>query len=459
MAFRDLVRVGYSWVLMFSERYRPQFHFTAQRHWLNDPNGCLYFDGVYHLFFQHNPEANEWGNMTWGHAVSPDLVHWTQRANAIRPYDGGTIFSGSAVVDHSNSAGFARGKETALVALFTHARPPFGQALAFSVDEGLTWQLYNDGHPVVPNQGLDPTERDPKVFWHQATQRWVMVLWVKEDTVRLFTSPDLKRWTHASDFIGRGFYECPDLFELPVDGDREHTKWVLHDAKLDYWIGSFDGRRFTPEAGPFRGDHGLNFYAAQSWDNTPGRRIQIAWMRGGQYPGMPFNQQMSFPCELTLRTVAAGVRLCRSPVDEIARLYDGQFVLKNATLAPNENPLAGISGELFDIEMDLRPNHASELGLRLHGETVAYKGGRISCLGRSAPLSPADGRIRLRLLVDRTSLELFANDGEVSMTSCFLPRASETNLELYASGGTARVNHLQVRQLRSSWGSSCDRSV
>jgi len=436
---------------VYFERYRPQFHFTAQRHWLNDPNGCVYAGGLYHLFFQHNPEANEWGNMTWGHAVSPDLVHWTQRADALRPYDGGTIFSGSAVVDHHNSAGFARGNEPALVTLFTHARPPFGQALAFSVDEGLTWQLYDDGRRVVPNQGLDPTERDPKVFWHQPTQRWVMVLWVKENTVRLFTSPDLKRWTRASDFIGRGFYECPDLFELPVDGNPDHTKWVLHDAKLDYWIGSFDGQRFAPEAGPFRGDYGQNFYAAQSWDNTPDRRIQIAWMRGGQYPGMPFNQQMSFPCALTLRTVAGAARLCRSPVDGITLLHDEKFALKDTALAPNENPLAGISGELFDIDMDLVQDQASELALRLHDEAVTYKGGRISCLGRSAPLSLASGRIRLRILVDRTSVELFANDGEVSMTSCFLPKARETNLELYACGGTVRVNHLQVRQLRSAW--------
>ena len=436
---------------MYSERYRPRFHFTARTHWLNDPNGCVYSDGVYHLFFQHNPEANEWGNMTWGHAVSPDLVHWTQLPDAIRPYDGGTIYSGSAVVDHCHSAGFNHGNEQALIALFTHARPPFGQALAFSVDAGLTWHLYENGRHVVPNQGMDPTERDPKVFWHEPTQQWVMVLWLKEDTARIFNSRNLKQWTHASDFVGRGFYECPDLFALPVDGNPERTKWVLHDAKLDYWIGAFDGTRFTPEAGPFRGDHGRNVYAAQSWNNTPGRRLQIAWMRGGEYPGMPFNQQMSFPCELTLRHVAAGVRLCRNPVPEIASLYGEQFVLTDRPLRPHENPLAGISGELFDIEMDVLPGDASEFGLRLYGEAVTYAGATISCLGKSAPLSPVDGSITLRILADRTSLEVFANHGEVSMTSCFLPKTTETQLELYANGGEVRVSSLQVRNLRSAW--------
>ena len=207
-----------------------------------------------------------------------------------------------------------------MIALFTHARPPCAQALAFSNDQGRSWKLYNSGKPVIPNQGRDDFERDPKVFWHQPTQKWVMVLWLQTDRVRFFVSDDLINWRHASDFVGEGFWECPDLFELPVDGDIQNRKWVLHDANFKYWIGVYDGVTFQPEAGPFQGDFGGNFYAAQTWNNTRDRVLQIAWMRGGEYPGMPFNQQMSFPCGLSLRKTPLGIRLFRMPVKEIENL-------------------------------------------------------------------------------------------------------------------------------------------
>ena len=205
----------------YTERYRPQFHFTARRNWLNDPNGCVFYDGEYHLFFQHNPSGLDWGNMTWGHAVSTDLVHWRQLSHALLPYGDGTIFSGSAVVDSKNLSGLGHGQEGLLVAAFTHARKPFGQAIAFSHDRGRTWERYADGEHVVPNQGLDDGERDPKVLWHEPSRKWVMVLWVQRNRARFFTSSDLRQWRHASDVVAQGFYECPDLFELPVDGDGQ----------------------------------------------------------------------------------------------------------------------------------------------------------------------------------------------------------------------------------------------
>jgi sucrose-6-phosphate hydrolase SacC (GH32 family) len=437
---------------VYSERYRPQFHFTAKANWLNDPNGCVYHDGQYHLFFQHNPAGLEWGNMTWGHAVSTDLVHWRQLPNAIEPYDGGTIFSGSAVVDPENTSGFGQPGNPALVAVFTHARKPFAQALAFSIDKGRNWSLYNGGRPVVANQGLDEGERDPKVFWHGPSQRWVMVLWVRKGVARFLTSVDLKHWTWTSDFTGEEFYECPDLFELPVDGDSRNTRWVLMDAAFRYWIGTFDGREFRPEAGSLRGDVGANFYAAQSWNNTGGRVVQIGWMSGGKYPGMPFNQQMSFPCELSLRTTPAGLRLFRMPVAEIERLRVASDSVSGHLLHAGEELRIGRSGDLLDVVAEIEASPDAAFSVRLHDVHLACSGGVIRCLGKEAAVPSAGSALRLRILLDRTSIEVFVNGGEIVMSSCILPAERETTVQCRAERGGIQIRNMVVHHLAPAWG-------
>ena len=444
---------------VYLERYRPQFHFTAKTNWLNDPNGCVFHDGQYHLFFQHNPAGLEWGNMTWGHAVSTDLVHWHQLPNAIEPYDDGTIYSGSAVVDLGNASGFGQPGHPALVAVFTHAKKPFAQALAFSTDKGRNWSLHNGGRPVVPNQGLDERERDPKVFWHNQTQRWVMVLWVQRGVVRILTSVDLKHWTRASDFTGEELYECPDMFELPVDDDSRNTRWVLADAAFRYWIGTFDGREFRPEAGPLRGDRGANFYAAQSWNNTGSRIVQIGWMNGGKYPGMPFNQQMSFPCELSLRTTPAGLRLFRMPVAEIERLRVAFDSASGRMLHAGEELLIGRCGELFDIVAEVESSPDAAFSIRLHDVHISCSGGVIRCLGKEAAVHSADNVTRLRVLVDRTSVEVFANGGEIGMSSCILPPERETTVRCCAERGSVQVRNIVVHHLASAWGDQSTQAV
>lgn len=438
--------------LRYREPYRPQFHFTAGTGWLNDPNGLVFYDGEYHLFFQHNPTGTEWGNMTWGHAVSEDLVHWRQLPHAIAPYNGGTIFSGSAVVDRNNSSGFG---ERPMVAAFTHAHKPYGQALAYSLDKGRSWQLHDRGRPVVENQGLEESERDPKVFWHEPSQQWVMVLWVQQGMARIFNSNDLKRWRRASDFVGPGFYECPDLFELGVDHEVDTRKWVLHDAGFNYWVGAFDGEAFTAEAGPLRCEFGPNFYAAQTWNGTVGRTIQIAWMRGGKYPGMPFNQQMSFPCRLALHRTAEGLRLRRTPVAELSGISGEPIFNDGFTLKPGTNLLAELNDGLYDIQLAFAPSSATAIGLRIDGQDVRYSfaAGSLASAGAAAHLEPDNGEIELRLLVDRTSLEVFGNRGTVSISSCFLPNANGTALELYAEGGAIVVKSISVRPLASIWDS------
>ncbi len=433
------------------DSYRPQFHFTARENWLNDPNGCVYFDGEYHLFFQHNPFGVEHGHMTWGHAVSPDLVHWRQLPHAIRPYDEGTIYSGSAVVDTGNTSGLGKGPQAPLVAAFTHASKPFGQAFAFSNDRGRTWELFDQGKHIVPNQGLDPEERDPKIFRHDPSGKWVMVLWVRQGQVRFFTSDDLLRWKHVSDFHAERFYECPDLIELPTDGDPSNTRWVLYDAAFEYWVGTFDGETFTAEEGPLPGDGGANFYAAQTWNNTPGRVVQIAWMRGGKYPGMPFNQQMSFPCELSLKTTPRGIRVYRMPVKEITTLHRHREAVENRTLRANELLAVGHPGDLFDVDVALSVSADSSFEIHLCGQVVSYGQQRIRCLGKGAGLLPRDGMLRLRILVDRTSIELFGNDGELSMTSCFLPPDEAQSVQLRAGPTGLDIRSLSLHTMASSW--------
>jgi len=446
---------------LYNETYRPQFHFTPKKNWMNDANGLVFYKGEYHLFFQHNPKGIHWGNMTWGHAVSRDLVHWEQLPNAIEPDRLGTIFSGSAVVDWDNTAGFQTGPEKVIVAIYTSAGgmsdeskgQPFTQSIAYSNDGGRTFTKY-EKNPVLPH--LLKENRDPKVVWHAPTKRWIMTLFKDGNTYGFFSSPDLKHWTHLHDISVPGCSECPDFFEMPVDGDRKNTRWVWTAANGHYLIGSFDGRRFTSHSGPHRMDWGANYCAVQTFSDIPesdGRRIQIAWMAGGKYPKMPFNQQMAFPCELTLRTFPEGIRMCRRPVREIHLLHAAEHKWTDVHLKPGDNPLADLAGELFDIRVEFEPPEAGEFGLRVRGQAVGYstRDKKLSCLGRSAELHPVDGRIKLHVLVDRTSIEVFGNDGALSMSSCFLPRVKDRSLAVYSIGGPTRVVTLTVYPLRSAW--------
>ncbi len=459
---------------LYNETYRPQFHFTARKGWLNDPNGLVFYAGEYHLFLQHNPFGNQWGNMTWAHAVSPDLMHWRQLSNALEPDALGTMFSGSAVVDWNNSAGFQSGAEKTLVAIYTAAGgtsdaskgQPFTQCIAYSNDRGRTWNKF-EGNPVLKE--ISDGNRDPKVFWHEPTRRWVMALYVdvpdgekKDDkgkprliqTIQFFASANLKAWTYLSRVDH--FFECPDLFELPVDGDSRNSRWVLFGADGNYLIGRFDGTTFTKESGKHTGDWGKNFYAAQTYSDIPaadGRRILIGWMRDGKYPSMPFNGQMTFPTELTLRASTDGIRLHKQPVREIHRLRAKTHAWKDTAVKPGENPLAQVSAELFDLEAEIDPGDAKEFGFILRGTKVNYSvnGQKLSCLGKSADLAPVNQRIQLRVLVDRASLELFANDGRLAMSSCFLPGPDDRRVSFFTTGGDAKVVRMELHELKSAW--------
>ena len=435
---------------LYAEALRPQFHFSSRRGWNNDPNGLVYFQGEYHLFYQHNPYGWNWGNMHWGHAVSPDLVHWRELPIALYPHAfGDWAFSGSAVVDWQNSAGFQQGDEPALVVAYTSTGR--GECIAYSLDRGRTFAEYQ-GNPVVAHQG-----RDPKLLWYGPGRHWVMAVYDEVGDKRyiaFYTSPDLKEWTYQSRI--EGYFECPELFALPVDGDPQQLRWVLYAADGSYAIGQFDGRQFVVESGKHPFNWGNCFYASQTFSDIPGadgRRIQMAWGRVDM-PGMPFNQMMNFPVELSLRTAEEGVRMCAEPVRELAGLRGQTRLWRDLELRPGDNPLAGSEGALWEIETEFDPAGAAEVGLVIRGLEVVYHAqeGRLSCGAQQAPLAPVGGCIHLHLLVDRTSVEIFANGGRVYLPMGLPPAAEGCDLVFFSRGGTAQVGVLRRCALRSSWG-------
>jgi fructan beta-fructosidase len=445
---------------LYQERLRQQFHFSARRGWINDPNGLYYADSEYHLFFQHNPYGRTWGNMHWGHAVSRDLVRWEEQEEALYPDALGTMFSGCGVVDWRNSAGFQTGDTPAQVLVYTAAGGtsaasqgrPSVQCLAYSNDRGRTWTKYA-GNPVL--EEVAAGNRDPKVIWHAPSGRWVMALFLDGNAFALFTSPDLKAWTRSADLTIPGCEECPDFFPLPVDGDRQRERWVFWGANGSYLLGQFDGATFTAESAVLRAYAGDACYAAQTWSDLPetdGRRVQIGWLRV-ETPGMPFNQCMAFPCELTLRTTPEGIRLCSTPVREIEILHERTRTWHDRALTGDSDLLAGIDGDLLDVRAEVAVGNATAFGLTVRGVPVTYDVARqeLTCLGMSAPLVPIDGVIRLRMLVDRASLEIFGNDGLLVMPlAVAFEETGQPPLGLFARGAAGLLS-LTVATLRSSW--------
>ncbi|RCS54813.1 hypothetical protein DTL42_06740 [Bremerella cremea] len=450
--FASYEEVGYD------QPYRPQFHFSSLRNWLNDPNGMVYLDGEYHLFFQHNPLANKWGNMTWGHAVSQDMVHWQQLPHAILPYEGGTIFSGTAAVDVDNTLGMQNGEVKTLVAAFTFAKSPFYQAMAYSTDRGRTFELWNEGKAVVPNNGYDDGERDPKIFWHEPSQKWVMILWVKQakpGRVLFFSSDDLRNWTEVSQFDRDWVFECMDLVELSVDGDPANKKWLLYDASFEYEVGEFDGKTFTTDKQVKRGDYGPNYYAAQSFNNMPDERcVSIGWMRGENHPfisqGMPFNQQMSFPTTMQLRTTSEGLKLYRWPVQEIEKLYEETVTLEATDLKAAAQKLQEFPAELVDLSIEFEAKESTELLFYLRGEKITYRDGAFHYGNTIVPAKPQDGVVSLRVLVDRASVELFANQGAAVSTHYAILEPFNRSLGLH-SDQEVNIRKLVVHRLKSAW--------
>ena len=478
-----------------SEPFRPQFHFTPQRNWMNDPNGMVYYDGEWHLFHQYNPSGDRWGHMSWGHAVSPDLVHWTHLPVALEEESGVMIFSGSAVVDWTNSSGLGKGGVPPLVAIYTgHREGRQDQRIAYSNDRGRTWTKV--ATPVLDLGMAD--FRDPKVAWHAPTARWIMTVALpNEHKVQFYASTNLKEWTLTGDFgpagATAGQWECPDLFPLPVQGGD--TTWVLvvnvnpggvtGGSGTQYFTGTFDGRRFVADSTRETrwADYGSDFYAAVSWNDVPradGRRVWMAWMSNWRYardvPTSPWRSAMTVPRTLSLRRTDHGLRLVQQPVAELnglrttsaARFRGGTFAAASTWLASR-----GDLGPLLDVEMEFAAmGGTSPFAIEIEtgaGErtSVVVDGGhgtlavdrRRSGLStfdtafaarHPAPLRIVNDAVRIRFLLDASSLEVFGQDGETSITDLVFPKGASRTLRLVAEGTAPRVRGITIHRLRSA---------
>ncbi|WP_226670778.1 glycoside hydrolase family 32 protein [Metabacillus litoralis] len=486
----------------YTEKYRPQYHFTPEVNWMNDPNGMVFYEGEYHLFYQYHPNGTTWGPMHWGHAVSKDLVHWEHLPIGLEPDENGMIFSGSAVVDRNDTSGFFNG-QSGLVAIFTHAdtypnseRPRQRQSIAYSHDQGRSWKKY-EGNPVLSDEEITDF-RDPKVFWHKETNRWIMVI-AAGQSVRFYTSSNLIDWEFASEFgeehgSHQGVWECPDLFELSIDGDHRKKKWVLflsigddpsfeEGSRTQYFIGDFDGKTFTNLNSPDKTlwvDRGRDNYAGVSWSDLPvddHRRIYLGWMSNWRYanvtPTKEWRSSMTIPRSLSLASTNVGLRLRQSPVKELESIRQESIILKKKVIKENENLLKELKSNTFEIIAEFEVGNIDEFGIKVcqsenEETTIGYNvetkkmfidrkmSGDVnfhkSFAGKhEAELEPKGNKIKFHLFVDCSSVEVFGNDGELVMTDLIFPDSSSNKLTLYSIGGEVNLNSLEFYMLKSTW--------
>jgi fructan beta-fructosidase len=432
---------------LYREINRPQFHFTVKRGWSNDVNGPIFYKGQYHLFWQAFPFGVNWdtGFMYWGHAVSKDLIHWQELAPALMLDRLGSPWSGSSLIDHKNDGGWGKDALVLFYTAFDRNTKKQVQCIAYSTDNGLTFNRYA-GNPILDSNrdvGSNDT-RDPKVFWYEPGRHWVMVLFEK-DGMSFYISTDLKRWTRKSHF--KGLYECPDLFELPVDGDPHHTKWILHGGSSSYFIGSFDGESFKPESPELHYAEGVNLhgddtlYAAQSFAEMPdGRRVQMAWGRI-KPEGMPFNQMMLFPTEFKLVTTPEGLRMRATPIVEIERLHGKTETLSSVSVAQANQALGEAGSEPLDVRLNVTLAKGDELSLRYRGNTLATI--------HSAELE--NGSKSLEILVDKGVAEIFVEGGARYIIRELPTSAGAHELALDLGNNKSEINRLEIVPMKSIW--------
>lgn len=471
---------------IYKEKYRPSVHYTPAQHWINDPNGLVYFAGEYHLFYQYNPFANVWGHMTWGHAVSQDLVHWKELPPAISEEGEVMIFSGSAVIDENNSSGFATRKgEVPMVAIYTGhiEKKSQSQHIAYSLDKGRSWTKYK-GNPVLD---LGTKEfRDPKVFWYAPEKKWVMAVVLPIDKKVLFySSKNLKEWAMMSSFgpagDTTGIWECPDLFKVPIDGSPGKFKWVLMHSPapyMQYFVGEFDGTTFVnenPSSIIYRPDYGPDYYAAIVYNGLPAASppISIGWVNNWEYardiPVSPWNGAMSLPRELRVKKSDSGWLLLQQPVKNFSRQYFGEKSWSNIS-----------TKEKWSLAESARGSYAAEITLHRHQKNrfdIGLAGGALVLTyddalstitlkrqGNSAfqnekflRLSNYSARLRLnsetltiKILFDQSIAEIYVNGGEAVMTAQVFPEKENQPLTLRSDNGD-KVPSIKFWQLKSIW--------
>lgn len=471
--------------------YRPIYHFTPSRNWMNDPNGLVYNNGTYHLFYQFNPNANVWGPMNWGHATSTDMMNWKDESIALTPDNLGTIFSGSAVVDVNNTGGFKTGTANPLVAVFTHAGATQQQSIAYSNDGGYNWTKYS-GNPVLPNPGISDF-RDPKVFWHEASAKWIMALAVN-DRIKFYSSSDLKAWVFESDFgmsygAHGGVWECPDLFPLVVDGSGI-TKWVLlvslnggpnGGTATQYFVGDFDGKNFTiSENKTLWMDYGTDNYAGVTYNNIPtsdGRRILIGWMSNWNYaqnvPTTTWRSAMTIPRKLSLAQVSGSYVLKSNPVVEYSTYKTNNpdtsatGPLKSISTKDNKIIKTGSYEINFNVDLNSSASFLLTLGNLKEKIYLSYDkpaqnlvvdrsgaGIDFANLLRQKIYSPYVAKVgqatKFQILVDKTSMEIFVDDGERVITTLFFPKYQYDLLRIEGDGTASAISNFNLKSISKS---------
>lgn len=485
----------------YQELHRPQYHFTPASGWMNDPNGLVYHDGVYHLFYQYYPHANVWGPMHWGHAISTDMVHWQHKPIALFPDEKGLIFSGSAVVDKNNTSGFGENGQIPLVAIYTYhnmqGEKEGGntfqtQGIAYSLDNGDTWTKY-EGNPVLGNNGIRDL-RDPKVFWHEETQSWIMAL-VAGDYAKFYRSKNLKEWENISDFgIGQGakggVWECPDLFKLKVEGSEEE-KWVLiisigngapnGGSGTQYFVGDFDGTTFTSDQMDYKWlDWGTDNYAGVTYNNIPnGERIFIGWMSNWQYalktPASTWRSAMTLPRKLFLKKINGDYVLHNYPLPSVDDLM-GTSERETVSIGIDEtyqtsNSGLGESNISFSMpNKDFKLTFSNEVGEKT--ALILDSTSSLLMLDRTesgatdfnydfgnklhyAAMKDIDEELEFSIYLDWSSIEVFVNGGQYAMTDQLFPSEPYTKLSIENfSSDELQIKDLKISSMRSVWESN-----
>jgi len=468
--------------MFHKEAFRPKFHFTQKTGFNNDPNGMVYHKGLWHYFWQHNPVKRRMGNQTWGHATSPDLLHWTQHPGKLFPFTNGdgAMFSGSGTVDKKNTSGF--GKD-AIVLFFTNTR--IGECIAYSTDKGKTFVRYEDNPIITFDQNnasgkLHHRGRDPKVIWYEYDKddtplndtakklggHWVMLVFDETEGKErrggaFYTSVDMKNWERQSLLLG--YYECMELFELPVDpsspegyagtsGNEKDKRWVVYSGDARYAIGDFNGKVFTPEhEGKYRLHHGT-YYASQTFDNPPdGRKIQVGWNTSRAADEAPYAGHHSFPHQLTLHREPEGIRMRANPIEEIERLRVKSHRIENVEFSEEKPVTLPFTSDTFDLTVEFEPGDTEEVFLRIPGTHILYKTKEQIIDHREIPLKIIDGKVKIRVLVDVCLYEIAGNDGRIyaSLPRDYKQKISE--IAVTARGGTAKLTNLEVHELKSTW--------
>jgi fructan beta-fructosidase len=474
---------------VYTEQYRPQFHFSPAVNWCNDPNGLVYHNGTYHLFYQHNPFGNVWGHMTWAHATSKDLIHWKHQPIAIPEENGIMIFSGTCVVDKNNTSGFGKDGKIPMVAVYTGHIENINQSqhIAYSLDDGKTWTKFS-GNPVLDLHKKD--FRDPKIFWHSQKKYWVMALMLPvEHMVQFYSSPNLKDWKHLSDFgpVGdtSGVWECPDLTQVPVEGAPGKKKWLLQmsqNASMQYFVGEFDGVRFTNEnttAEIVRPDYGPDYYAAIAYNQLPAAHLPTAigwinnWYYANDIPTTPWKSAMSLPRNLSVRKENNNWILIQKTISAVANLREKRIVIPDEKITGTKS--LPVSGNQFEMELTIRPGSSSSCGIKIaagndHFFEIGYDGVKqVLYTDRShtantgfnenfkkmyrseRKLLVKNGVIKLHIYFDNSIAEIFVNDGEAVLTSQFFPGKEDEGIQLFAAGGNVLFSNIKFWQLKSAW--------